>query len=111
MKVEPWRKWMGEMGEEGVPSFEQAYPDKAAAILSAIEFGIRVEFNGDRNKPVHGINRPVASMEIEEKVSAVIQADVDSLKKKLVHLVSHLIQICSFHLLVLFQRRIQLKYV
>ena len=52
MKSEPWKKWMNMSVGDDTPSFAQAHPAKAEMILDAIEFGIRVDFIGDRNTPV-----------------------------------------------------------
>jgi hypothetical protein len=75
MKIDSWREWMAKR-------FQQEFPNDAKEILNAIQYGIPVDFIGDRTKPVNGVNRMEnLTPEMIDKVTAVIQADVKALKK------------------------------
>jgi hypothetical protein len=76
MRIEPWKEALDESG------FSKEFPDKAAAILHAIQFGASVEFSGNRSKPVRGRNSDRGlTPQIRDKVSAVIAADCVAGKK------------------------------
>ena len=77
MRLDQWRRVMAEGGSQ---SYGARFPDKAAAILNGIEFGVAVEYEGDRSKDRYGKN-PKVRPEDMPKVDAVIKADVDAGKK------------------------------
>ena len=74
MRVGPWRAILTESG------FSAAHPTETAQILEGIEFGVPVDFEGDRAAPRQGRNLPVSDEDVA-KVSAIIAADVLSGKK------------------------------
>ena len=74
MRAGAWRAVLEKSG------YAAEHPDRARQILSAIEFGVPVEFEGDRNAPVRGRNSRMPA-EMAAKVTAIIEADVRALKK------------------------------
>ena len=77
MRVVPWKHMLFAGGKR---SFGAKFPTQAEAILHAIAYGAPVDFEGDRSVARMGRNHGSLSEHITQ-VRAVIQADVDKLKK------------------------------
>jgi hypothetical protein len=77
MRLDQWRR---RLAEGGPKSYGARYPKQTAAILHGIEFGVAVEYEGDRTKDRYGPNLPVRPEDMA-KVDAVIAADVAAGKK------------------------------
>lgn len=77
MRLDQWRRRLNEGGDR---SYASRFPVQAAAILKGIEFGVAVEYEGDRSKNRTGPNLPVSDVD-KLKVDAVIAADVATGKK------------------------------
>ena len=76
MRVGPWKRRLESSG------FAEEHPAKAQKILDAIEYGVSVEFEGDRDNPVRAHNRTNRmSQETIDKVTAIIEADCKAKKK------------------------------
>lgn len=75
MKLERWEFFLKQTG------FDAAFPDRAAEILRGITHGVSIDFEGDRELPRFGRNLRLSDPSHEDKVSAVIDADVALLKK------------------------------
>ena len=77
MRLDQWRRRLSEGGPD---SYGARFPEETAAILEGIEFGVPVDYEGDRSKDRFGRN-PKVSPEHMPKVDAVIAADVAAGKK------------------------------
>ena len=74
MRAGAWRAVLEKSG------YAAEHPERAREILNAIEFGVPVDFVGDRSAPVRGKNSRMAA-DVVAKVTAIINADVRALKK------------------------------
>jgi hypothetical protein len=74
MRVGPWRDILERSG------YAARFSQQTDEILRGIEFGVRVDFEGDREAARFGRNLPVTD-EDAPKISAIIAADVASGKK------------------------------
>lgn len=79
MRADVWRAWLGKESASSA-SYASLFPGLTARILEGIEFGVRVDFEGDREAGLYGPNLPIEPKD-EPKVDAVIDADVRALKK------------------------------
>lgn len=77
MRLDQWRRRLAEGGSK---SYGARFPKETAAILHGIEYGVAVEYEGDRTKDRYGANLPVQPCDMA-KVDAVIAADVAAGKK------------------------------
>lgn len=77
MELAQWRKHLNQGGPKSYMAIE---PARCEAILSGIEFGVKVDFIGERNINRWGPNPPIEEA-FRPKVTAVIEADVAALKK------------------------------
>ena len=77
MVEEEWRKELESSG------YAAEFPDETAEIMSGIRIGVSIEFNGNRRRNRNCVNLRSATDDpiIEEKVNAVIMADVKAKKK------------------------------
>ena len=77
MRVDRWRR---KLSEGGPMSYAARYPKETAFILSGIEFGVAVDYEGDRTKDRYGRNLPILPQNVA-KVDKVIAEDVAAGKK------------------------------
>ena len=75
MRKGPWEEWLGKPNGLG-----EQQPERARQILQGIEFGVAIDYTGDRSISRFGRNLPVEK-EDEPKVEKVIGADCAALKK------------------------------
>ena len=73
LNLTQWRHWLAQ-------GYAQEFPELAASILAGIEFGVPVEYVGDRSIARHGHN-PKCLDEHAPKILAVINEDVAKLRK------------------------------
>jgi hypothetical protein len=79
MKRDRWEYWLSRSSDRS-RSYKELHPDLYQRILDGIEFGVPVDYKGDRSIPRFGRN-PTIPDEYVPKVSAVIASDVAAGKK------------------------------
>jgi len=78
MRVEVWRGYL--YGTYDKQCYAQLFPELAERILHGIEFGVSVEFEGDRDTVRFSENHRVTPQD-KQKIADVIAADIAILKK------------------------------
>ena len=79
MKLDRWRHWLSRSSERSA-SYQQLHPDLCERILQGIEFGVPVDYEGDRSKDRFGPNLRILPEHVD-KVSKVIDDDAKARKK------------------------------